>query len=146
MKDNLLLYNLSMKIQALSLLFITILLFSCNKSEPAPIPVEKEATIAFTLNVNPGTGNILAVVGASQVINVKLGSTMPVGGVNIDLNVTKDLDNTSVFKSSISSVTIDNYFTITGLNPGVLCTANIVVTSKATPANSKTFSFKLAAK
>ena len=131
---------------------VVLLFISCSKgsdtSKPTPVtptPVV-EATIAFTVNVDPGSGSILALVGTSQPIIVKVSSVLPSAGVNVSVTVTKDLDNTTVFTNSISGVNADNNITITGLTPGVLCTATIVVTSKSTSTNTKTLTFKLVAK
>ncbi len=133
---------------------ITFLFFACSKGgdttsstpTPTPTPPAAEAAVAFSVNVDPGTGNILGVVGTSQPINVKVSSAIPASGITISVIVTKDVDNSTVFSTSTSSVAADNNFTITGLTPGVLCTANVLVTSKSTLTNSKALSFKLAAK
>ena len=133
------------KLVAFAFLFIFI---SCSKGgdSPTPTPTPTESPIAFTVNVDPGAGNVLAIVGTSQVIGIKVSSTIPPSGVTVALSVTKDMDNSNVFTTSNSSVTADNNVTITSLAPGVLCTATIVVTSKSTTTNTKTVSFKLAAK
>lgn len=136
----------------LLLLGVTFMAFSCSKGgdspspTPTPTPTPTEAAVAFSVNVDPGTGNILGVVGTSQPIVVKVSSTLPSAGVNISVTVTKDVDNSTVFTNSVSGVTADNTITITGLTPGVLCTASVVVTSKSTATNTKSASFKLAAK
>jgi hypothetical protein len=143
-----------MKLIKLLLIVIPFIIFSCSKGgdsasstpTPIPIPTPTESPVAFTINVDPGAGNILAVVGASQVINVKVSSAIPAAGLTVAVTVTKDVDNTTVFTTSNSSVAADNNLTITGLNPGVLCTATVVVTSKSTATNNKTATFKLAAK
>jgi len=137
-------------------LFITLpfFLLSCSKGgdsatptpTPIPIPTPTEAALAFSVNVDPGSGNILGVVGTSQVIIAKISSTLPTAGVTISVTVTKDVDNSTVYTTSNSSVATDNNYTITGLVPGVLCTANVVVTSKSTATNTKGLTFKLAAK
>jgi hypothetical protein len=133
------------KLVAFAFLFIFI---SCSKGgdSPTPTPTPTESPIAFTVNVDPGAGNVLAIVGTSQAIGIKVSSTIPPSGVTVALSVTKDMDNSNVFTTSNSSVTADNNVTITSLAPGVLCTATIVVTSKSTTTNTKTVSFKLAAK
>ena len=96
--------------------------------------------------MDPGAGNILGVVGTSQPIVVKVSSALPSAGVTVAVTVTKDADNSTVFSTTNSSVAADNNITITGLTAGVLCTANIVVTSKSTITNTKGLTFKLAAK
>lgn len=131
-------------------LYYLILLSSCGKivdgSKVVPPTSPTESPISYTINVDPGAGNILAVVGTSQAINVKVTSTIPAAGVTVGVTVTKDLDNSSVFTTSSSSVSADNNITISGLIPGVVCTATIIVTSKSTTNNTKTSIFKLAAK
>ena len=135
------------------LIAIPFFLLSCSKggdsptpTPPPPTPTPTESAIAFTVNVDPGAGNILGVVGTSQPIIVKVSSTLPSAGVTVAVTVLKDADNTTVFNNSISTTTADNTITIAGLTPGALCTATVVVTSKATATNTKALVFKLAAK
>ena len=136
------------------LIAIPFFLLSCSKggdsptpTPPTPPPVTPtEVALAFTVNVDPGAGNILGVVGTSQPIIVKVSSTLPSTGVTVGVTVLKDSDNTTVFNNSISSTTADNTITIAGLTPGALCTATVVVTSKSTATNTKAITFKLAAK
>lgn len=141
-----------MKSFKLLLVIVPFVLGACSKGgdtatpTPTPTPTPTESPVAFTVNVDPGAGNILGVVGTSQAIVVKVSSTIPTAGVTIAVTVTKDADNSTVFSTSNSSVAADNNFTITGLTAGVLCTANVVVTSKSTATNNKAVSFKLAAK
>ena len=143
-----------MKNLKFTLIGLVFILFSCSKGgdtttttpTPTPTPTPTEAAVAFSVTQDPGSGNILGVVGTSQTINVKVNSTLPTAGVNIDVSVIKDADNSSVFKTTASSVAADNSVSITGLTPGVLCTATVVVTSKSTATNNKTITFKLAAK
>ena len=141
-----------MKIFKYLLVAIPFILASCSKggdtattttTTPTPPP---EATVAFSINVDPGTGNILGVVGTTQTIIVKVSSAVPTAGVTIATTVTKDADGTSVFTNSTTSLTTDNTITITGLTPGVLCTAKVDVTSKSIVTNTKSVTFKLAAK
>ncbi len=131
------------------ILAIPFLLNICSKSDtpaPPPTPVVTDASIAFSVNVDPGAGNILGVVGTSQAIIAKISSVVPTAGVTISVVVTKDADNSNVFSSNTSSTTADNTITITGLSSGALCTALVTVTSKSTLTNTKAVSFKLAAK
>ena len=141
-----------MKNLKLLAIVIPFMLFSCSKGgdsstpTPTPTPTPTESPVAFTVSVDPGAGSILGVVGTSQAINVKVSSNLPAAGVTVTVSVTKDIDNSTVFTTSNSSVSADNNVTITGLTPGVLCTATVVVTSKSTITNTKTTTFKLAAK
>ncbi len=141
-----------MKNIRLLLIAVPFILFSCSKGGDSPTPpspppvIPAESALAFAVTQDPGVGNILAVLGTSQIINVKVSSTLPTAGVNIDVTVKKELDNSTVFTASASSVALDNSVTIIGLTPGVICTVTIVVTSKSTSTNNKTATFKLAAK
>ncbi len=131
------------------LIAIPFLLASCSKggettTTPPETPVE--VSVAFSVNVDPGAGNILGVVGTAQAIIVKVSSALPKEGVTILVTVTKDADNSVVFTNTSSSLTADNTVNITGLTPGALSTTTVVVTSKATSSNTKSLSFKLAAK
>lgn len=136
--------------KTLKYLFIAIpfLVASCSKGGDTTTTPEPtvESSVAFSVNVDPGAGNILGVVGTSQAIIVKVSSTLPKDGVTVAVTVTKDVDNSTVFTNSISSLTADNTVNITGLTPGALSTATVVVTSKTTSSNTKSLSFKLAAK
>jgi hypothetical protein len=129
---------------------IPFLLFSCSKgggdAAPVTIPPKIETPITITVVQDPGTGNILGVVGATQTINVKVNSELPTAGVSIEVTVRKDADNSTVFATSTSSIAADNNINITGLSQGVLCTATVLVTSKSTASNTKSISFKLASK
>ncbi len=112
----------------------------------SPPPIAVEASIVFSIDIDPGVSNILAVVGATQAMIVNISSTIPTAGVNLDVIVRKSSDNSIVFSSSISSTTSVNNITISGLTAGVLCTASVSVTSKSTSANTLTKTFKLARK
>jgi len=137
------------------ILVLCIGFFACSKGgdSPAPTPpppvvvVEPSltATGAVVIDIDPGTNNIYAVVGTSQRIEVKL-AAIPVSGVTIDTKLIKVSDNTTAFTSSISSTSLTNPLTVTGLVPGVLYNLSVVVTSKTTPSNTKTVEFKMAAK
>ena len=109
--------------------------------------VEPSLTAAngVTIDIDPGTNNIYAVVGTSQRIEVKL-LAMPASGVNIDTKLIRISDNTNAFTNSISSTSLTNPITVTGFLPGVLYNLSVVVTSKTTASNTKTIEFKMAAK
>jgi hypothetical protein len=103
------------------------------------------ATNGVVIDIDPGANNIYAVVGTSQRIDVKL-AAIPASGVTIDTKLIKVLDNTTAFTYSISSTSLTNPLTVTGLIPGVLYNLSVVVTSKSTASNTKTVEFKMAAK
>jgi len=136
-------------------LVLSIGFLGCSKGgdSPAPTPpppvvvVEPSLTAAngVTIDIDPGTNNIYAVVGTSQRIEVKL-LAIPASGVNIDTKLIRISDNTNAFTNSISSTSLTNPITVTGLLPGVLYNLSVVVTSKTTASNTKTIEFKMAAK
>lgn len=119
-----------------------------DKPTPPPVVVVEPsltAANAVTVDIDPGASNIYAVVGTSQRIEVKL-VAIPASGVNIVTTLIKISDNTSAFTNSISSTSLNNPITVTGLSPGVLYNLSVVVTSKTTATNTKTVEFKMAAK
>jgi len=139
------------------ILVLSIGFFACSKGgdSPAPTPTPKPPVVVVepsltavggvVVDIDPGTNNIYAVVGTSQRIEIKL-AAIPVSGVTIDTKLIKVSDNTSAFSNSISSTSLTNPLTITGLIPGVLYNLSVVVTSKTTASNTKTVEFKMAAK
>jgi hypothetical protein len=131
-------------------------LLACSKGGDTPTPptpkppvvvVEPSltATNGVVVDIDPGPSNIFAVVGSTQKIDVKL-LAVPTNGVTIDTKLTRIADNTVVFTNSISSTSLSNPVTITGLATGILYNLTVVVTSKNTPSNSKTIEFKIASK
>ena len=139
-----------------TLICITILSvsISCSKSSggsvstptPAPPPPPSvEETIAFTIDIDPGS-SVYPALGATQDAKITLGSKMPTAGITVDVVVKKDLDNTTVSSATYSSSLSPFTATISNLSPGVLCTATFTVTSKTTASNSGVKSFKLARK
>jgi hypothetical protein len=139
------------------ILVLSIGFFGCSKGgdSPAPTPtptppvvvVEPSltATNGVVIDIDPGATNIYAVLGTSQRIEVKL-AAIPASGVTIDTKLIKISDNTTAFSNSISSTSLTNPLTVTGLLPGVLYNLSVVVTSKSTASNTKTVEFKMAAK
>jgi hypothetical protein len=138
------------------ILVLSIGFLGCSKGGDSPTPtptpppvvvVEPSltATNGVVIDIDPGANNIYAVVGTSQRIDVKL-AAIPASGVTIDTKLIKVLDNTTAFTYSISSTSLTNPLTVTGLIPGVLYNLSVVVTSKSTASNTKTVEFKMAAK
>jgi len=139
------------------ILVISIGFLGCSKGgdSPAPTPTPKPpvvvvepsltATNGVIVDIDPGATNIYAVVGTSQRIEVKL-AAIPASGVTIDTKLIKISDNSNAFTNSISSTSLSNPITVTGLLPGILYNLSVVVTSKTTATNTKTVEFKMASK
>ena len=138
------------------LLVLSVGFFGCSKGgeTPAPTPtpppvvvVEPSltATNGVIVDIDPGATNIYAVVGTSQKMEVRL-VAIPASGVTIETKLIKIADNTTAFTNSISSSSLINPVTLTGLVPGILYNVSVVVTSKTTASNTKTVEFKIAAK
>jgi hypothetical protein len=139
------------------ILVLSIGFFACSKGgdSAAPTPTPKPpvvvvepsltATGGVVIDIDPGATNIYAVVGTSQRIDVKL-AAIPASGVTIDTKLIKILDNTTAFSNNISSTSLTNPITVTGILPGLLYNLTVVVTSKTTSSNTKTIEFKIASK
>jgi hypothetical protein len=139
------------------ILVVSIGFLGCSKGgdSPAPAPTPKPpvvvvepsltATNGVIIDIDPGATNIYTVVGTSQRIEVRL-AAVPASGVNIDTKLIKVSDNTTAFSNSISSTTLTNPITVTGILPGILYNLSVVVTSKTTASNTKTVEFKIASK
>ena len=137
------------------ILVLSIGFLGCSKGgdSPAPTPkppvvvVEPSLTAAngVIVDIDPGATNIYAVVGTSQKIEVRI-AALPASGVNIETKLIKIADNTTAFTNSISSTSLNNPVTVTGILPGVLYNLSVVVTSKTTSSNTKTIEFKMASK
>ena len=138
------------------LLAAPFVLFACSNGgdsptpTPPPVVVVPETDLAFKVEIASTEidyAKIYGAIGGSQAINVNVTSALPKDGVTIDVKVTKDVDNTSVFTNNISSTNAAaNAITINSLSPGVLSTATVVVTSKTKSSNTATKTFKIAAK
>jgi hypothetical protein len=136
------------------ILVLSVGFFGCSKGgeTPAPKPppvvvVEPSLTAAngVVIDIDPGATFIYAVVGTSQKMEVRL-AAIPASGVTIETKLIKVSDNTTVFTNSISSTSLINPVTLTGLVPGILYNVSVVVTSKTTASNTKTVELKIAAK
>ena len=138
------------------ILFLSVGFLGCSKGgdSPAPTPtpppvvvVEPSltATNGVVIDIDPGATNIYTVVGTSQRIEVKL-AAIPASGVTIETKLIKISDNSNAFTNSISSTSLTNPITVTGILPGILYNLSVVVTSKTTATNTKTVEFKMASK
>jgi len=133
---------------------LLMVLNGCSKSgdsptptPPTPVaPIPPESSIAFTVDIDPGSANVYAALSSSQTVIVNISSTLPKDGATIDLNVKRERDNVTIWNTSISTLSAANTMKIDSLKPGELCVATIVTTSKNTSSNNATKSFKIARK
>ena len=100
-----------------------------------------EANLAVTLNP-PAGSNQPAAPQVDFPLTVSITSTMPPQGVTIDVKAAPDGSTANFFTDSRSSTTANNNFTITGTPAGVVCVTTVTVTSKSTPTNTWTGSYR----
>jgi hypothetical protein len=112
------------------IVFVT-LFAGCGKSGGGGTTPTPEASLVFTTNPDPGS-NIFAALSANQDIGVSITSSLPAAGVTVDVMVTKDLDNSTVFSQSLTNTVPNFTVAIQNLTSGVVCTTVITVTSKST--------------
>jgi len=136
------------------LVALPFILMACSKGgdstpTPPPVVVVPEADIAFKVEITPDTeidySYPYGAQGGVQDIIVKITSALPKDGVTIDVKVTKDADNTTVFNKNITSTTASNIIKISGLLTEK-STATVLVTSKTKTSNAATKTFKISAK
>lgn len=133
------------RIHLLFLLVIPLLLGpACKKNNAEP----PEANLAVSLNPDPGN-SVVPALSDSYGFKLIISSIPPKNGVSINISVTKDLDNSSVSSqvtetssSSITSVDLQ----VNSLQLGVLYQVKLDITSKTTPTNKASLSFKVARK
>ena len=111
------------------ILVLSIGFFACSKGGESPAPTPKPpvvvvepsltATNGVVIDIDPGATFIYAVVGTSQKMEVRL-AAIPASGVTIETKLIKVVDNTTAFTNSISSSSLINPVTLTGLVPGIL--------------------------
>ena len=133
------------RIHLLFLLVIPLLLGpACKKNNAEP----PEANLAVSLNPDPGN-SVVPALSDSYGFKLIISSIPPKNGVSINISVTKDLDNSSVSSqvtetssSSITSVDLQ----VNSLQLGLLYLVKLDITSKTTPTNKASLSFKVARK
>ena len=145
-------YN--MRIFKILLVALPLMLMACSKGgdstpTPPPVVVVPEADIAFKVEFTPDTeidyAKFHGAIGGAQDIIVKITSALPKDGVTIDVKVTKDADNTTIFNKNITATTASNTIKISGLLTEK-STATVLVTSKTKTANAATKTFKISSK
>lgn len=130
------------------ILFLLIFVYSCSKSGYTPTPTNppvlvNEVPIAFTIDIDLGSGNIFGALGSSQNATINLSSLMPKNGIQIESVTKNEVSGTVISSSNFSSLSSINIISIDSLKPGVLCNTMIKITSKSTPSNTLAKSFKI---
>lgn len=120
-------------------------ILSCQKNgggEPAPT----EQTLVVTTNPL-ANGHVEAPApGPNFNLNVTISSTMPAGGVKIDVSAKADGGTVNFFTAAKTTTTASNDFTITGAAASVISVVTITVTSVATATNTFTGTYKFSKK
>lgn len=119
----------------------------CSKESAPENPTvnTKEEAIAFSISPDPGA-TVFSALGATQDFTITVSSKLPTQGVNAIVLVTRDLDGVVVFSQNLSTSFSSFNSSIQNLQNGVLCNANIKLTSKSDSTNFAIKSFKLARK
>ena len=131
-----------------SLFIILIINSGCGKGggtpTPTPTPVV-EADLVVTTNPAVGSNNAPAPLASGQPITVTISSTMPTGGVKIEITAKLETASTDFFTGSMPSTSgSTNTYTITNVPAGgeaCICTVKVTSLSKATNTWTGTFRF-----
>jgi len=131
------------------MILVIIMVGSCGKKNGGgvtPIPVvPKEENLIFSIDPDSGSGVAVA-LGGSYSFKITIISKLTSSGVKVDVIAKKDADNTPVDNKSLESKTSGINLSTGTFNPGILYRVTVTVTSKATPTNTATKSFKVARK
>jgi hypothetical protein len=112
----------------------------CKKGSSNPPPTSEANLVVQT---NPANGSFQLPSIEPFNLTVTITSTMPPGGVKIDVSAKKDDGSGSApfFTTSINSTSSVNNFTITSTPIGVQCLVEIKVTSLSKSSNQWTGSY-----
>ena len=103
---------------------------------PTPIPTYiPSPTINFTIDIDPGEGNVYTTASSSQGIEINMINILPKYGIKIDINVKKNSDNTTVFNRNFNSNSSRSNITLNGLPLNQICTASVTVIDRSDPSN-----------
>lgn len=134
-----------------SLLFALIINSGCGKGGNTPTPTPQpvvEADLVVTTNPIVGSNNAPAAIANGQPLTVTISSTMPTGGVKIEITAKLETASSDFFTGGDAKSTVaTNNYTITNVPAGgEACVCTIKVTSLSKPANTWVGSFRFARK
>lgn len=126
---------------------IAIISISCGKGDdPAPTPpVPAEADLVVTTTPAVGSNQAPAALGTGLPVTVTIASTMPSGGVKIDVTAKLETASNNFFTGGTAKSTVaSNSFTVLSIPTGgqaCICTVTVTSLSKATNTWSGSFRF-----
>ena len=104
---------------------------------------------ALIVVLNPAAGSVQPPIPQTDfALTVTVTSTMPSQGVTIDVSAKKDDGSAdpAFFTTSTSTSSATSNFTITNTPTSVVCLTTVTVTSKTTPSNKWTGSYRYSRK
>lgn len=117
---------------------------ACRKKKPEP---PQEANLVVSLDPAPSsTTTPVVALGTTYDFRVKVESTMPAQGVDIQVAYRKDSDNSTVFAQTYTTTTSPQAVTVTGIPFNQVGTVTVTVVSKTKPDNTVQKTFKLVKK
>jgi hypothetical protein len=118
------------------------LLPECKKHPSNPPASEADLVV----QTNPGVNSVLLPAIEPFTLIVTITSTMPSGGVKIDVTAKREDNNSTFYTESRNTTTASNNFTITNTPVGVQCIVEIKVTSLSKASNQWTGSYRYSRK
>ena len=135
-----------------TLFFALIINSGCGKggsTPPAPVPPPVvEVDLVVTTNPLVGSNNAPAPIASGQPLTVTISSTLPTGGVKIEITAKLETASTDFFTGgTASSTSSTNTYNITNVPAGgEACVCTVKVTSLSKPANTWVGTFRFARK
>ena len=132
-------------------IFSLVLIFTlgCKKGTggggPTPPPPPQEESLNISIDPDPGSG-IAPSLGSTYTFKLNIISKVPAQGVDINVDCKKEIDNSTVSAQSVSSISPQTPFSVSGLTPGVSCVVTVRVQSKTLSTNTATKTFKVVMK
>lgn len=134
-----------------TLMILAISASSCSKGggdTPTPPTPPVEADLVVTTTPTVGSNQVPAALGTGLPVTVTISSTMPSGGVKIDVTAKLETGTSNFFTGGLAkSTTASNNFTVTGVPTGSqACVCSVTVTSLSKSTNIWTGTFRFASK